>query len=64
MANNRTEEQSEAAVTHNGGGFRAISTQAGIVEWSCKHVHFSDRSARNCAEQHLKLAPPDRTPAG
>jgi hypothetical protein len=48
------EETSEPAVVISGGGYRAVNTSAGSVEWSCRHVHFTDRSARNCAEQHLK----------
>ena len=57
MANdNHTENLSQAAVTQSGGGYRAISTQAGTVDWACKHVHFTDRSARNCAEQHVQRA--------
>ena len=56
MVNDKLTERSQAAVTFGGGGFRAISTRAGLVEWACKHVHFTDRSARNCAEQHVQRA--------
>jgi len=42
-----------SSVTFSGGGFRAIMTRADVVEWSCEHVHFTDRSARNCAERHV-----------
>ena len=53
---NRTKVLPQVGVTHSGGGFRAISRQAGSVDWACKHVHFTDRSARNCAELHLKTS--------
>ena len=61
---NRTDELSTADVTQSGGGYRAISTHAGAVDWACKHVHFTDRSARNCAEQHVQRASADATAAG
>jgi len=57
MVNITAEESPEPAVVTGGGGYRAVNTRGGNVAWSCKHVHFTDRSARNCAEQHLKLPP-------
>jgi hypothetical protein len=56
MLNETHTEASKAAATRDGGGFRAISTHAGQVDWACKHVHFTDRSARNCAEEHVRQA--------
>jgi hypothetical protein len=38
----------------SGSGYRAVVTSDGRVVWSCRHVHFTDHSARACAEQHLK----------
>jgi hypothetical protein len=54
MVNDTHTDASQAAATRDGGGFRATSTHAGLVDWACKHVHFTDRSARNCAEKHLR----------
>jgi hypothetical protein len=54
MVNDTRTDASQAGVTLSGGGYRAISTHAGLVDWACKHVHFTDRSARNCAEEHLR----------
>ena len=42
----------------SGSGYRAIITDDGHVVWSCSHVHFTEHSARVCAEQHLRLGPP------
>jgi hypothetical protein len=53
-----TEGAAVAEVTLSGGGYRAITTRDGAVGWACKHVHFTDRSARNCAEEHVKHAQP------
>jgi hypothetical protein len=38
----------------NGGGYRAVVTRDGEVVWRCAHVHFTDHSARACAERELK----------
>ena len=56
MVNDTRTDASQAATTREGGGFRGISTHAGLVDWACKHVHFTDRSARNCSEEHVRKA--------
>lgn len=38
----------------SGSGYRAVVTSSERVVWSCRHVHFTDHSARACAERHLK----------
>ena len=37
----------------SGGGHRAVITGVTRDSWSCPHVHFTDHSARACAERHL-----------
>jgi hypothetical protein len=44
---------SKPGVAPSGAGYRAIVSRDGHVAWSCPHVHFTDHSARTCAEQHL-----------
>ena len=44
---------SKPEVAPSGAGYRAIVSSDGRVSWSCPHVHFTDHSARVCAEQHL-----------
>ena len=40
-------------IAPSGAGYRAIVSRDGRVAWSCPHVHFTDHSARICAEQHF-----------
>ena len=40
-------------VVPSGGGYQAVVRRDGRMVWSCRHVHFTDHSARHCAEQHL-----------
>lgn len=44
---------SKPEVAPSGTGYRGITTRDGGVTWSCPHVHFTDHSARKCAERHL-----------
>jgi hypothetical protein len=53
---NIVEELAKVEVTRGPDGFRAVSVEAGVVGWACKHVHFTDRSARNCAELYARTA--------
>ncbi len=39
---------------NSGSGYRAVVTSGERVVWSCRHVHFTDHSARADAERHLK----------
>ena len=41
-------------VLMTGGGYRAIITDATHKSWSCPHLHFTDHSARACAERLLR----------
>jgi hypothetical protein len=46
-------------VAPSGGGYRAIITSRHRVIWSCSHVHFTEHSAKACAERHLaRTGPP------
>lgn len=42
-------------VVAGSGGYRAIITGQIRKSWSCPHVHFTDHSARACAERHLRI---------
>ena len=42
-----------AGVTTSGGSYRAKAT-TGADTWLCPHVHFTQGSARTCADQHVK----------
>ena len=43
----------------SGTGYRAMVSDDERRLWSCSHVHFTEHSARACAEQHLRTwAPP------
>lgn len=44
-----------AGVTTSGGSYRAKAT-TGADTWLCPHVHFTQGSARTCADQHVKKA--------
>jgi len=48
-----TEASPRAGVAWGGPGYRAITTSGGRVAWACAHVHFTDPSARACAERHV-----------
>ena len=48
-----TEETLTPAVFQNGGAFRAQLKRGDVVVWSCPHLHFTDHSAKACAERHL-----------
>ena len=51
-----------AGVTTSGGSYRAKATN-GADTWLCPHVHFTQASARTCADQHVKkLARGSRRP--
>jgi len=39
----------------SGGGYRAIITDVTRESWSCPHVHFTEHSARACAERHMRI---------
>lgn len=41
-------------VAAGGGAYRAIVIDATRRPWSCVHVHFTEHSARACAERHLR----------
>jgi len=38
----------------SGAGYRATVSRDGPVMWLCRHVHFTDHSARACAERYLR----------
>lgn len=42
-----------ASVTTSGGSYRAMTT-GGAETWLCPHVHFTQGSARTCAERRVK----------
>lgn len=42
-----------AGVTPSGSAFRATATVEGDT-WLCAHVHFTQQSARTCADQHVR----------
>jgi len=39
-------------VAQSGGAYRAELKRGDTVVWSCAHLHFTDHSARSCAERH------------
>lgn len=41
-------------VLPTGGGYRALVRRGGAIVWSCFHVHFTEHSARACAERRLR----------
>jgi len=41
------------AVAPSGTGYRATITSGDRIVWSCSHVHFTEHSAKACAERHL-----------
>ncbi len=45
-------------VAPSGGGYRAIIASGDRIIWSCSHVHFTERSAKACAERHLATVGP------
>lgn len=48
----------KAEARSEGAGFRAVITDAGRVVWACRHVHFTDHSAKADAQaQLLKMQP-------
>jgi len=51
----------EPDVAPSGTGYRAIITRGSLVVWSCPHVHFTDHSARSCAQQNMAVV---ESPAG
>ena len=42
-----------AGVTTSGGSYRATTESAAGI-WLCPHVHFTQQSARSCADQHVR----------
>lgn len=49
-------------VAPSGSGYRAIITSRDRVIWTCSHVHFTEHSAKACAERHLpRTGPPFST---
>ena len=40
----------------SGGAYLAILTSGDRTVWSCSHVHFTEHSAKTCAERHLANA--------
>lgn len=45
-------------VAPSGTGYRAMATSGDRIIWSCSHVHFTEHSAKACAERHLATARP------
>ena len=64
MSDNNAEDGLPAAgVTTSGGSYRAMTTGSGET-WLCPHVHFTQQSARTCADQRVKkLARGSRRPS-
>jgi hypothetical protein len=53
-----TEESRKPGVAPSGSGYRAIVTSGGDLVWSCSHVHFTEHSARACAERYVTATEP------
>ena len=43
----------EPGVVQIGTGYRGVARYKGILIWRCPHVHFTEHSARSCAEGRL-----------
>ena len=63
MANDASTRQDGAGVEEpapkpgsvaSGSGYRATVFDDERRLWSCPHVHFTEHSARACAEEHLR----------
>ena len=52
--NRPAEGHLKPGVAAGGGAYRAIVIDATRRPWSCVHVHFTEHSARACAERHLR----------
>jgi len=44
----------KAGATPSGGAFRGVVTVNGQRIWVCPHVHFTDHSAKACAERQMR----------
>lgn len=53
-----TEESRTPGVAPSGSGYRAIATSPGHPVWSCSQVHFTQHSARPCAERDVTATEP------
>jgi hypothetical protein len=49
-----TDDAPTAAVFQSGGAYRAQIKRGDNVVWQCPHLHFTDHSAKVCAERHLR----------
>ena len=49
-----TDDAPTPAVFVNGGAYRAQLKRGDQVVWQCPHLHFTDHSAKACAERHLR----------
>lgn len=49
----RGAEDAQPGILPSGSGYRAVVSRDGMVAWSCPHVHFTDHSARACAERRV-----------
>jgi hypothetical protein len=54
----------QPGVVSSGGGYRAIFTVGDRRVWSCPHVHFTEHSARACADRHFRKVAPAATASG
>ena len=49
-----TDDALTPAVFPNGGAYRAQLKRGDQVVWQCPHMHFTDHSAKACAERELR----------